>query len=484
VAIGQRFAGKYLVTNFIGVGGMSIVVAARHEQLGQTVAVKFLAAPTTSTRTAAYRFFREARAAASLRSEHIVRVTDAGTDESGRPFMAMEYLEGADLAATLKATGPLAPEMAVGYVLQACEGIAEANAAGIIHRDLKPANIFVTRRVDGSPLVKVLDFGISKVLNVELKPPAEQSVSQRNSLVGTPLYMSPEQLRDPSNVDGRTDVWALGLILFELLTGKNPFWAPNMPEIFAAILTGDGVPALASLRPDLPPPLVHAVCQCLERDLAKRTPHVGLLANALLPWAPLWARDAGERAARLLGATAAPASASDTPASSFELRTTRPRRRARWAAASLALVSATAALTLMWIARRPGASGPSVGAGLGASVAAQVGATDPTASPASSRGPTSVVAPRVAVVADAQSGTTALVGAGGARAVPERIPQDEAEKGPPAPAALTPRLAAAHTPRPPRLNRTKPGPREKPSKVKERSTEAPVEVVDPLASRR
>jgi len=298
VEIGERFAERYVVSHIVGGGGMSVVVGARHDHLDQLMAVKFLAVPSELRREGVQRFFQEARAAASLRSEHIVRVTDAGTDEKGRHFIAMELLDGSDLAQVLNDKGPLPIADAVGFILHACEGIAEAHAAGIVHRDLKPANLFATRRIDGSPLVKVLDFGISKIANVRDQT-GDQLLSHPESVLGTPRYMSPEQLRTPAEVDGRTDVWALGVMLLELLTGENPFAAPTAPEIFAAILADREAPSAEALRPEVPRALSEVIARCLRKDPTLRTPSAGALAAELLPWSPPWAHEAGDRAARI-----------------------------------------------------------------------------------------------------------------------------------------------------------------------------------------
>jgi serine/threonine protein kinase len=326
--IGERFAERYVVSHIAGGGGMSVVVGARHDHLGQLMAVKFLAVPSELRQEAVQRFFQEARAAASLRSEHIVRVTDAGTDEKGRHFIAMEYLDGSDLAHLLDESGRFAVEDAVGYILHACEGIAEAHAAGIVHRDLKPANLFVTRRIDGTPLVKVLDFGISKILNVTAAT-GDQLLSHPNSILGTPTYMSPEQLRTPGEVGARTDVWSMGLILLELLTGENPFAAATAPEIFAAILADRDPPPAQELRSDLPPGLSEVIARCLRKDPAHRTGSAGALAAELLPWSPPWAHEAGDRATRLCHVSQPPAptteGALEAPVVSH--RSSRPRLR-------------------------------------------------------------------------------------------------------------------------------------------------------------
>ena len=289
VEIGQTLAGKYKVEEVIGIGGMGVVVAARHMQLDQKVALKFLKHEAMQSEEAVERFIREAKNAVRLRSEHVAKVTDVGTLDNGAPYMVMEYLEGADLSRVVQATGSITIEEAVAFVLQACEAIAEAHALGIIHRDLKPQNLFVTRRVDGRPLVKVLDFGISKTL--------EQAgglvLTRTSSIMGSPLYMSPEQMRSTKNVDQRSDLWALGVILYELLTGRVPFEAEAIPELCLKVVQ-DAPDPPKSLRPELPEGLNTVVLKCLEKNPANRFENVAELAAALEPYSEM-ARGASER---------------------------------------------------------------------------------------------------------------------------------------------------------------------------------------------
>ncbi|WP_437720005.1 serine/threonine-protein kinase [Sorangium sp. So ce861] len=277
---GQVIAGKYRVDRVIGIGGMGVVVAATHLQLEEQVAIKLLLPAAAHSRTLAERFVREARAAVKVKSEHVARVTDVGTLESGTPYMVMEYLSGSDLADALRAGGPMPPQIAVEYVLQACEALAEAHAAGIVHRDLKPANLFLTRRADGSPCVKVLDFGISKVATGGADP----RITDTTAVMGSPLYMSPEQLKSARDVDARTDIWSLGVILFELLAGAPPFDGATMPQLCVAIMQGIPRP-LASFRPDVPPALEAVIQRCLEKLPERRFRDVGALAEALAPFA-------------------------------------------------------------------------------------------------------------------------------------------------------------------------------------------------------
>src|SRR3954454_18638740 len=219
IAEGRVLAGKYRIERVLGRGGMGVVVAAHHIHLDEKVAIKFLLPEAVANAEVLGRFVREARAAVRIKSEHVARVSDVGTLEGGEPYMVMEYLEGSDLAEWLLQRGALPVEQAVEFLLQASEAIAEAHALGIVHRDLKPANLFVVRRADGLLSIKVLDFGISKVTDASMAAGAATSTL---ALMGSPLYMSPEQMESARTADARSDIWSLGVILYELLTGACP----------------------------------------------------------------------------------------------------------------------------------------------------------------------------------------------------------------------------------------------------------------------
>jgi serine/threonine protein kinase len=277
VAPGEVIAKKYRVADLVAVGGMGIIVAAEHLQLGQRVAIKvLLPSEAEDAAQSVPRFLREARAAAALRSDHVVRIYDMGTLDSGLPFMVMELLAGQDLRRLVKTEGPLQPEQAVDYLLQAADAIGEAHAVGIVHRDLKPSNLFMTRRSDGKALIKVLDFGISKSAD----PLADGALTTTRAMIGSPLYMSPEQIRDAKSVDGRTDIWSLGVILHELLSGRSAFRGESLPAICAAI-AADPPASLGEVRTDVPPELEAVVLRCLEKDPARRYQSVGELRAAL-----------------------------------------------------------------------------------------------------------------------------------------------------------------------------------------------------------
>lgn len=293
---GDLIAGKYQVEKILGIGGMGMVFAAQQLTLRRRVALKVLLPAAFELPGATERFLREAQAAVAIQSEHVARVLDVGTLDDGAPYIVMEHLSGSDLSRLLRDSGPLAVGEAIEYVLQAGEAIAEAHALGIVHRDLKPANLFLTRRADRSALVKVLDFGLSKMPVVEGS--SDASLTDTNTVAGSPHYMSPEQLRSLKHLDQRTDIWALGVILYELLTGARPFTGASSSAICAAVVA-DQPASMKSLRPELPPALEAVVLRCLEKDPARRTPSMGELAEALAPFAPARSAQSIERIARL-----------------------------------------------------------------------------------------------------------------------------------------------------------------------------------------
>jgi len=307
---GDTILGRYRVERILGVGGMGVVVAARHLHLDSFVAIKFLLPDILSNAEAVSRFAREAKAAVKIQNEHVSRVTDVGVLENGAPYMVMEYLDGSDLGVLLRTQGRLSIEDAVDFVLQACEAIAEAHTLGIVHRDLKPANLFLVRRSDGSRIVKVLDFGISKTSGM-VGSGGTGGMTSTSSMMGSPLYMSPEQLSSARDVDARTDIWALGIILHELLAAQLPFVADSIPQLCVAIM--QGLPAsLRAARSDVPAGLEAIVLRCLEKDRARRFANVGELARALSEYAPQRSRVSVERVTHLLSVPGALSGAVDS----------------------------------------------------------------------------------------------------------------------------------------------------------------------------
>jgi serine/threonine-protein kinase len=232
VAPGDVVADKYRIDAVVGRGGMSVVYRATHLHLDQLVAIKVLSANALLMPEHVARLKREARAASKIRTEHVVRIFDIGELASGIPYLVMEHLVGADLAQVLAKRGPLPVSLAVECVMQACEALAEAHAIGIIHRDLKPANLFLTEGVDGSPCVKVLDFGISRMTRRQALTP----LTDPGTVLGTPSYMAPEQMEAADTIDTRSDIWAMGAILYELLVGCPPFAGQSLPQLFVKIM--------------------------------------------------------------------------------------------------------------------------------------------------------------------------------------------------------------------------------------------------------
>lgn len=326
---GDVLAGKYAVERVLGVGGMGVVVAARHTQLGQRVALKFLLQAACEVPGAIDRFLREGKAAARITSEHVARVADTGVLDNGSPYLVMEYLEGQDLAAVAADRGRLPTDVAVEYLLQACEAIVEAHDLGIIHRDLKPANLFLTQRKDGSPLVKVLDFGISKSTSG-----SQAQVTSTSVLMGSPRYMSPEQMLSAKDVDQRTDIWALGVVLFELVTGR-PVWQADTVQGLCALIASTPAPRIRDLVPDAPQVLDDVIARCLTKERAERIAGVADLAVALTPVAPPSAQTSIDRILRIAKRPALVHGQPSAPAPT----TTSPRRG--WLAIATALLVAT-----------------------------------------------------------------------------------------------------------------------------------------------
>jgi serine/threonine protein kinase len=314
VSPGDILAGKYRVERVLGVGGMGVVVAATHIDLLERRAIKFMLPAHLSDGDSVARFLREARACSRLKGEHIAKVHDVGRLENGAPYMVMEYLTGGDLGRQLKRRGALPVADAALYVLQACEALAEAHGAGIVHRDVKPENLFLTRGPDGTPSIKVLDFGISKVTG----PTADLAVTSTQAIMGSPVYMSPEQLRSTRDVDARADIWSLGVILYELVTNELPFRGENLTALITSVVIGKYTPP-SLVKRDLPPALDALVARCLERELDRRYASVAELAADLIPFAPPSAAQSLERIGRLLQPDGVPSSGSNGPVSELPM---------------------------------------------------------------------------------------------------------------------------------------------------------------------
>jgi len=276
-------------------GGMGIVVAATDLHLERPVALKFLRAESGADWECAARFTREAKAAAQLKSEHVAAVLDVGVTDDGMPYIVMEYLEGQSLFQVLRNEGPLDIESAALYCIQVCEGLAEAHSRGILHRDIKPDNLFLLERSPGWRSIKIVDFGISRLSL------AEGGDITTGVMMGSPSYMSPEELGAGPSLDHRTDIWSLGATLHELLTGRTAFEPSMLPELVSAIMHRPPIP-VRRLRPDVPPELAAVVERCLAKDREARFSSAADLARALLPFAPESARGIAERAATMVPA--------------------------------------------------------------------------------------------------------------------------------------------------------------------------------------
>jgi eukaryotic-like serine/threonine-protein kinase len=298
VAVGDVIAGKYRVDRVLGKGGMGVVVLATHLELRKRRAIKLMLADASAAPKAVERFLREARAACLLENEHIAHVFDVGRLTSGAPFIVMEYLEGNDLADELSRRGKIPLEEVAESALQACIALAEAHGRGLVHRDLKPSNLYSARQSDGSRRIKVLDFGISKWLDK-----GEGGATTTDAVIGSPLYMSPEQIHTPRAIDGRADIWSLGVILYELVTGRRPFQGESLMSALAQIATYAPRPPSHHV-PGLPAAFDAVVLRCLEKKPENRYRDVGELAWDLLPFASPAARSLAERVERVLSISA------------------------------------------------------------------------------------------------------------------------------------------------------------------------------------
>jgi serine/threonine-protein kinase len=280
---GDVIAGKYEIEESLGAGAMGVVFAARHTLLGHRVAIKLVAVPSWRRERARARFAREARAVATLESEHIVRLLDFGVLEDGTPYLVMQHLVGRDLASEVAVRGGRIPIVEVAdYGIQVCAGLAEAHARGIVHRDIKPRNLFVTRGTGGQAFLKILDFGISKLL--EDSDDNDPALTDSACLLGSPAYMSPEQVRQSSDVDHRTDIWALGVVLYELCAGARPFQGNGVSALLAAI-AADAPRPVREVNADVPADLEAAIGRCLQRAPTVRYASAAALAKALEPFA-------------------------------------------------------------------------------------------------------------------------------------------------------------------------------------------------------
>ncbi len=297
LAPGTVLLGKYRVDEVLGTGGMGKVIRASHLYLQQSVAIKILLPHMAESASTVTRFLREAQATVNLKSEHIARVMDVGTmpssgDQPPTPFIIMEYLEGNDLNQILRHHGPQTPPVVCDLMLQACEGMSEAHAMGIVHRDIKPSNFFITRRADGTMLLKILDFGISKT------PEGITDLTGTQTVLGTPTYMAPEQMKTSKGVEPRSDIWSLGVVMYQLITGRPPFSGESYAELVLKVNSDPPAPIMMPL----PPGLGDVILRCLEKNPTMRPQNVGELARMLAPYAtdPISAAQSAARSTRIL----------------------------------------------------------------------------------------------------------------------------------------------------------------------------------------
>jgi serine/threonine-protein kinase len=349
---GDIIGAKYAITRVLGSGGMGVVFEAMHLRLRQRVAVKMLRPELALLGETVARFEREARAAAKLRTTYVARVLDVDSLDDGTPYMVMEFLEGRDLSAEIAARGSLPIGEAVDYLLQACDAMGEAHRQGTVHRDLKPSNLFLATGERGR-VVKVLDFGISKVVEEGVA----ESVTSTFSVMGTALYMSPELVRSAKHVDARSDVWALSVILYEMLAGRSPFVGETATAIAAAIVADAPTP-MRAYRHDVPSQLEAAIMQGLEKDRDRRFPDAAAFAAAIAPFAsrpaaePSLPSDAARSPARLPLLQATPAvqsaRATITAWSRGGAPATRARRKMIASGFAIASLAITTAVLILW----------------------------------------------------------------------------------------------------------------------------------------
>ena len=370
---------KYRIVRVLGIGGMSVVVCAEHLVLETLVAMKFLLPELCTLPDAPQRFLREAQAATRIAGEHVARVLDMGElpPEEGSPFypggapyIVMEYLEGKDLGRHVKDGRRFPVPEAIDLVVQAAEALAHAHAAGIIHRDVKPSNLFLVQQPDGSSIVKVLDFGISKVVEEAAKDNLE--LTKTTAVMGSALYMSLEQMRSTKTVDHRTDIYALGVTLYELLTGTQPFTAESFSELCVKVSLDPPDP-LRRHRADVSVELAAVIAVAYARTKEERYQTVGQLAQALAPYATPETR-ARVDAIRRFERASHPDMDVDEPVRRTPTKVETPDPGPRWPLYAVLAGVGLAAAGALWVKWNP------AGAGAGTTGVAEVDAATPLTS--------------------------------------------------------------------------------------------------------
>jgi serine/threonine protein kinase len=338
--------GRYSLEELVAEGGMALVYRGRHLELDQVVAIKLVRPELAFDAEATARFLNEARTIAKLKGPHVARVLDSGCSEPGRPFMVLEYLEGSDLRKLLDVNSNLPVDSAVSLVLEAAEALAEAHACGIVHRDIKPENLFLAKNADGSVGLKVLDFGICK-----RQTEGSRSFTLQGRTLGSPHYMAPEQITSPNEVDSRVDIWALGVVLFELLTGYQPFVGDTLSSLCAEVVHSEPRKHIRRENPEVPAALEKAVLRCLSKDPNERFATVVELAEAIAPFS-IRGIDACSRIRRMAGSDSA-VPRSITPLSlNVDSRPFRPKRR--WIAPVVTATALAGGLSLFAVSQPKG----------------------------------------------------------------------------------------------------------------------------------
>jgi serine/threonine protein kinase len=299
VPVGEILAGRYRVERVLGAGGMGVVVRVTRLDGEGPFALKFLRPSVARDPLAARRFRREAEAAGRIESPHVVKISDVGQLASGTPYLVMEFLEGPTLDQRLAGNRRLPLAEACDLALQIAEGLAAAHAMGVIHRDIKPANLYLVADADGAELLKIADFGVSKILDPDGRE--GRGLTRTQTSIGSPLYMSPEQMRSARTADFRADQWSLGAVLYRMVTGQLPFEAGSMVRLCVLVLEGDFVP-LATRCPELPAELAAAVERCFRVSPAERYADLAEFADAFVPFAGSRGRERADRCRALLAA--------------------------------------------------------------------------------------------------------------------------------------------------------------------------------------
>jgi eukaryotic-like serine/threonine-protein kinase len=485
---GEVLAGKYRIGKVLGAGAMGTVVAAHHLLLDQKVAIKFLVPEALGHPQAVARFMREARATVRLRSEHVVRVLDVAVLEGGAPYIVMEYLEGCDLAGWLGQRGALPIGQAVDFILQACDAIAEAHELGVIHRDVKPANLFAVQRAGVAVSIKVLDFGISKtegVVPTTLTPSefkAAEVKTEERTMIGSPFYMSPEQMESARDVDSRTDIWALGVTLCELVTGKLPYEGKSIVQVYSRIASQAPL-RLRDSSPHLPAGLEAIILKCLSKNPEGRYRSVKELATALAEFGSGRAAKAVDRAARQAGGLDPRGSAESLSVASPSPRTLASQITEKTLPSTAPGVAPKAGRYVVEIAITLGSIGV-IGAVVALKVVARGHVVDGPAPVSSVSSESSAASSTAALATAASSGAPSSAAASSAAAssapASSATPSSTASSSSEPSSTPSPASAMPHAPRPPSPKAT--APESRPHEADGASQSSPEDARPPTAS--